>query len=141
MKTLLFSLSLVVEHNHHDDQQYDHYGACYRWFKHGLRRVGHSFSPSPVTELKLSFVIVDSMFASHNHHCQMSISLFSSVVQAWWVLGWQEPGLEDLQVLELEALLAPLDQGGHDDEDDNDDNNAVEDEEEDENDDVLKAGF
>ena len=49
--------------------------------------------------------------------------------------------LVDLQVLELEASLAPLDQGGHDDEDDNDDNNAVEDEEEDENDDVLKAGF
>ena len=63
------------------------------------------------------------------------------MVQAWWAQGWQGPVLEDLQGLELEALLAPLDQGGHDDEDDNDDNNAVEDEEEDENDDVLKAGF
>jgi len=35
----------------------------------------------------------------------------ATVVQAWWARGWQEPGLEDLQVLELEALLAPLDQG------------------------------
>ena len=63
MKTLVFSLSLVVEHNHHNDQQHDHYGACYQWFKHGRRRVGHPFSLSPVTELKLSsFVIVDSIF-------------------------------------------------------------------------------
>ena len=45
--------------------------------------------------------------------------------------------LEDLQGLELEASLAPLDQGGPDDEDDDDDDDAVEDE----NDDVLKAGF
>ena len=48
------------------------------------------------------------------------------MVQAWWARDWQEPGLEDLQGLELEALLAPLDQGGHDDEDDYDDDDAVE---------------
>ena len=46
--------------------------------------------------------------------------------------------LEDLQGLELEASLAPLDQGGHDDEGDNGDD---EEEEEYESDSVLEAGF
>ena len=33
------------------------------------------------------------------------------MVQAWWVPGWQVPGLEVLQEQELEVLPAPLAQG------------------------------